>query len=159
MKKFIPKKLCLSVMFFLSFGISNTLAQSNSATAKSAAEGDTVWVVVNHVKPDKKAQFERFVYEIFWPSAKKLDSKAQRAFDHTRILNAAGPEEDGTYTYVFLMDPLISGEDYQIENALKKMYPKEEAAEYMRLFKETLARESEVYILTQSKYMKMTTKK
>ncbi|SIT93533.1 hypothetical protein SAMN05444128_3054 [Pontibacter indicus] len=114
--------------------------------------GDTVWVVINHVKPDKREQFERFVYEIFWPASSKLDEKAQRAFKHTRVLNPVAPEEDGTYTYVFLMDPLISGEEYWIDGLLKKMYPTKQAEEYYKLFLDALAREGETYRTLQSKY-------
>lgn len=111
-----------------------------------------MWVVVNHVKPDKRAQFERFVYEIFWPAASKLDTRAQRTFNHTRILNATVPEEDGTYSYIFLMDPLISGEDYWIDSILGKMYSKKEAETYYKLFTESLARDGEHYVVVQSRY-------
>jgi len=30
-----------------------------------ATEGNTVWVLLNHVKPDKCKQFEEFIHEIF----------------------------------------------------------------------------------------------
>ncbi|PRY08844.1 hypothetical protein CLV24_1208 [Pontibacter ummariensis] len=124
----------------------------NAVKHRTAVEGDTVWVVVNHVKPEKREQFERFVYDIFWPAAKKLDPKAQRAFDNTRILNPAVAEADGTFTYVFLMDPLISGEDYWIDSLLGKMFPEKEAEEYYRLFRDALARDGEHYAFVQSRY-------
>jgi hypothetical protein len=101
--------------------------------------------VINHVKYDKKAQFEQLVYEIFRPSASNLNQKAQRAFDSTRVLNPAQPEEDGTFTNMFLMDPPISGEDYWIDNILEKMYPKAQAEEYYMLFQESLARERTIH--------------
>ena len=48
-------------------------------------ENDTVWVIVNPVKADKRAQFEKFINEVFWPGAKKLSAKEQQVFNQTRV--------------------------------------------------------------------------
>ncbi|AKD03673.1 hypothetical protein POKO110462_02440 [Pontibacter korlensis] len=146
----IAKATVLSVVLALCL---HSQALSRNAQQQPVASGDTVWVVVNHVKPDIREQFERFVYETFWPASKKLNSNAQRAFNHTRVLNPVGPEEDGTYTYVFLMDPVISGEDYHIDSLLRKMYSEQEANAYYKQFEETLARGGEVYVVVQSQLL------
>lgn len=57
-----------------------------------ANEGDTVWVIVNHIKADKRQDFERFVHEIFWPMAKKLKAEDQRLFRQTRVLHPVAAE-------------------------------------------------------------------
>ena len=62
------KKIILVVMI-----ISGVLhAQTVSATgAIEAASGDPIWVILNHVKADKRAQFEKFVYEVLLPALEK----------------------------------------------------------------------------------------
>ena len=128
-----------------------TYAQSTQNTRANAAEGDSVWVIVNHVKPDKREQFEQFVHEVFWPSAQQLSPEEQRAFSSTRILHPVGPEADGTYSYIFFIDPIIQGFNYGIIDNLEKMYPKEKAAEYDRMFSETMAREQTQYRVVQGR--------
>ena len=130
-----------------------TNAFSQSATPRQAAtEGDTVWVVVNYVKPDKKEQFEKFVHEILWPPHTKLSETEKRMFRQTRVLHGAAPQEDGTYTYIFMMDPVISGANYSIEDILRKIYPEAKAAEYFKLYEESLARDYHMYTLVQSRH-------
>ena len=117
-----------------------------------ATEGNTVWVLLNHVKPDKRKQFEKFIHEIFWPEAEKLEPADQQVFGQTRVLHPVESNEDGTYTYVFLMDPLITDADYSILNYLKKMYDEEKANEYYKMFTESLNRPQEGYKVIQSQY-------
>ena len=33
-----------------------------------ASPGESMWVILNHVKADKRQQFEKFVYEILMPA-------------------------------------------------------------------------------------------
>jgi hypothetical protein len=51
-----------------------------------AAEGEEVRVVVNTIKADKREQFEKFVFEIFWPLGKKVTGVERKAFIATRVL-------------------------------------------------------------------------
>jgi hypothetical protein len=117
-----------------------------------AAAGDTVWVIVNYVKADKRAQFERFCSEQFWPLARKLNPADQRAFRQTRVLNAVRAEADGTYAYVFIMDPKIPRQNYSIEAFLKKMYAKEQAAAYYKQFTDCLANDGKQYLTVQTRF-------
>ncbi|GAB3869918.1 hypothetical protein GCM10028824_17760 [Hymenobacter segetis] len=117
-----------------------------------ATTGDTVWVIVNSVKPDKRAQYERFVNELFWPLAAKMSATDQRTFRQTRVLNAYRPETDGTYSYMFIMDPVLHGHSYDILKLLEKGYGKTKAAEYNKLFTESLARPQKQYAVVQSRF-------
>lgn len=136
----------------------NAQTTSASASNKRAAmrpmanEGDSVWVIINHIKADKRQQFEKFVHEIFWPMAKKLTSEEQRVFRQTRVLHSVKPEEDGTYSYLFIMDPVVPGADYDIENLLKKMYDEQKATEYMKMLNETEASGQTGYRMLQSRH-------
>jgi hypothetical protein len=112
-----------------------------------AAEGERMWVLLNHVKADKREQQERFVHHILMPAAKQVALSALR---HTRFLHPAEQNEDGTYTYAFLMDPLIEGADYDILSLLQKAYGKDKAEKYIVLWNESLASPQVGYHLVQS---------
>ena len=127
------------------------VADSKSGPLR-AAEGDSVWVFVNHIKADKREQFERFVHEIFWDSASRLSEPEQLVFRQTRVLHPNQPEKDGTYSYIFIMDPVIPGGDYSIESLTKKIYGDQKAKEYLAMLEETNAREQTGYIMVQSRH-------
>ena len=112
-----------------------------------AAEGEQMWVVLNHVKADKWEQHEHFVHNILMPAAEKVDPAA---FRHTRFLHPAEQNEDGTYTSVWLMDPVIEGADYDILSLLKKAYGEDKAEEYVQLWNESLVSPQVGYVLIQS---------
>ena len=117
-----------------------------------AVAGDTVWVIVNHVKADKRAQFERFCTELFWPGAARLSVAEQRVFRQTRVLNAARPDADGTYAYLFIMDPVLRGASYDISAYLKEMYGSEKATTYDQLRLACLARQPDQYRSVQTRF-------
>lgn len=121
-------------------------------TPPRAVAGDTVWVIVNHVKPDQRSQFERFVEDVFWGTASRLGAHEQRAFRQTRVLYPTAPEEDGTYAYLFVMDPLIPGMNYSIYDFLVTMYGEADAAKHYRAFEATLAEPFRQYLSVQSAY-------
>ena len=117
-----------------------------------ATQGDTVWVLLNHIKPDKRQQFEKFINEIFWPKAKTLTPDDLQAFRQTRVLHPAKMNEDSTYTYVFLMDPVIPDKNYSILDFLNKMYGEDEAKKYYRMWKDCYDSPQVGYVLIQSQY-------
>ena len=112
-----------------------------------AAEGEKIWVLLNHIKADKLEQHKRFVHDILMPAAEKVDPAA---FRHTRYLHPAEPNEDGTFTSVFLMDPLLEGADYTFLGLLTKAYGEEQAKEYIKLWEEAEASPQVGYSLIQA---------
>lgn len=147
--------MCITVSFSKNAGgqvtgTSPSVKQKNLSARKTATEGEKVWVIINHIKADKRQQFEKFIHEIFWPMAAKLGWQDQQVFRQTRVLHPTKAEEDGTYSYIFIMDPIIEGGDYDIDNLLKKMYGPEKAAEYGKMFDETKSREQTQYLVRQS---------
>jgi hypothetical protein len=147
-----PGALTALVIFAFGLLLGTGAAAQQAPPRAMASTGQTVWVIVNPVKADKRAQFERFVNEIFWPSAAKMSAADQQAFRHTRVLNPTKPQPDGTYAYLFIMDPVLKGVSYSIVPLLKKAYGDAKAAEYNKLFTESLAGEQITYVSTQSKY-------
>lgn len=130
---------------------SGDATQSNATAYQAARPGDSVWIFINHVKPDKRAQFEKFVHEVFWPMAQKLNKSEHRYFEKTRVLSPVAPEADGTYSYLFIMDPVLPGSSYELEPYLKKMFG-DKWQEYGTMFGETQAREQTAYRVVQDKY-------
>lgn len=116
-----------------------------------AHSGETVWVCLDPIKKDKRAQYERFLHEIFWPGASKLSPAEQKVFQQTRILHPTKAESDGSYAYFFVMDPVLKGGDYDIPSLLTKMYGKAKATEYAKLYDTAHARPQVCYVTTQSK--------
>ena len=112
-----------------------------------AMHGEGVWVLLNHVKADKLEQHKRFVHDILMPAAEKVEPAA---FRHTRFLLPEEPNEDGTFTSVFLMDPLIEGADYSFEGLLTKAYGEEHTKEYLKLWEDAAAGPQIGYVLTQA---------
>ena len=127
-------------------------SQTATAARQMAREGEKVWVIINHIKPDKREQFEKFIHETFWPMANKLSTEEQRLFRQTRVLHPTKAEADGTYSYIFLMDPLVEGANYEIEAMLIKMYGEQQGKAHSRTLDETFARNPTDYLVTQSRY-------
>lgn len=117
-----------------------------------AKPGEEVTVWGYPVKADKRKQYEHFVHDIFWPGAAKLSASGQRVFKQTRVMHPIKANADGSYTYLFIMDPYIKGEDYDIESLVKKMYGPKQGAAYYKLFDGAIVQGKDVgYRMTQSK--------
>lgn len=106
---------------------------NNPAPIARAGKDNPVWVILNHVKPDKLQQFEdfnlnylRLAGEEFFPDMSKT----------VRFLKSEKPNADGTFTYFFLMDPVMKGADYDMGPVLEAKYGKEKADEYYKMFQE-----------------------
>ncbi|MGE5432538.1 MAG: hypothetical protein ACM3QX_15755 [Syntrophomonadaceae bacterium] len=143
-----------ALLAFIITGISfpGGLKERKTAVLKRAIKNETVWVLLNHIKPDKRQQFEKFIHEIFWPASRRLSKTDQQLFDQTRVLHPTQKDEDGTYTYVFIMDPVVKGGDYSIEKLLVKEFGKEKGEEYIKMFNECLAAEQTGWVLIQSEF-------
>lgn len=128
-----------------------SFGQTKPAARPMAKSGETVWVCLDPIKKDKRAQYERFLHEIFWAGMSKLSPADQKLMRQTRILHPIKAEADGTYSYFFVMDPVVKGGNYDIERMLTKMYGKDKATEYLKLSSTAHAREQVCYYLTQSK--------
>ncbi len=112
-----------------------------------AVDGEKTWVLLNHVKPDRRKEFERFMHEIIKQIAVRSEP---HVLNRTRILHPTEPNEDGTYTYIFLADPFVPDGEYNIEKLLSLAYSPEEADELSKLFYESLASDQVGYEVIQT---------
>jgi hypothetical protein len=112
-----------------------------------ALDGEKMWVLLNHVKPDRRKEFEHFMHEII----KQIGVRSEpHVLNRTRILHPTEPNEDGTYTYIFLMDPVVEDGEYSFEKLLSLAYSPEEAGELIKLFNESLVSNQVGYEMTQT---------
>lgn len=126
------------------------LATKNpSATAQTAAQtGENVWVIVNYIKESNKADYEKWMTEVFFaPMKTTQDPVLKKQYTATRWLTPANQNEDKTWTYVFLMDPVVPNGDYDIENYLVKTYGAEKGKAYMKQFEGFMAKEGQMHVL------------
>ena len=112
-----------------------------------AVDGEKMQVLLNHVKPDRRKEFEHFMHEIIKQIAVRSEL---HVLNQTRILHPSGPNADGSYTYIFLMDPVVPDGEYGFEKLLLLAYSPEEAEELIKLFSESLVSPQVEYEVTQT---------
>ena len=134
----LKRTITFAVAFILCTGL---YAQNNSNISSVAAPGDPMWVILNHVKADKRAQFEKFVYEILLPALEenaKNDSKTRNLIEQTRMLEPRRANKDSSYTYIWLMDPIVKDADYSYPGILSRDHSPEETKKYISMNNECL---------------------
>jgi len=135
----LKRIISFAVAFIFCAGL---YAQDNSNISKVvASSGDPMWVILNHVKADKRQQFEKFVYEILLPALEenaKNDSITRNLIEHTRMLEPRFANKDSSYTYIWLMDPLVKDAIYSYPGILKRVYSPEETKKYISMNYECL---------------------
>ena len=115
-----------------------------------AGEGETVTVVLNRIKADKVQQFEDFNFKYLEPA---IAEYAPRSRNTVRALRPNEANEDGTFTYFYLLDPADSPDGYGMGTFLTAKFGKEKSNEYMGLFKDCLVDgNQEIYMTEQTSW-------
>lgn len=112
-----------------------------------AHKGEDVWVLLNHIRAEKREAFEHFLHSILMPAAAHIQPDV---YNKTRILHPSLPNKDGTYTYILLMDPVVLDGEYNIENILREFYKPDVVKEYMKIWEEAQALPQVEYDMTQA---------
>lgn len=112
---------------------------SNMPSPRIAAQQDqSVWVAAYRVKADKRAAFEDFVRTKLYPSIDRTKPELDMVAKQTRLVIPTEPEKDGSYRYMFIMDPVVEGADYTIENFIISKHGQKKGKEILKGFDETL---------------------
>lgn len=98
-----------------------------------ARQGEDMWIVLHHIRAEKCGEFEHFLHAVLMPAVAHV---APEVYNKTRILHPTMPNKDGSYTFVFLMDPLVPDGEYGIENILHEFYKPEIAKGYIKFWEE-----------------------
>ena len=134
----LKRTISFAVAFVLCTGL---YAQDNSNISSGAASGDPMWVILNHVKADKRAQFEKYVYEVLLPALEKnaeSDPISRNIIEQTRMLEPRRANKDSSYTYIWLMDPIVKDADYSYPGILNRVHSPEETEKYISMQLECL---------------------
>lgn len=79
---------------------------SQGGPAYAAREGDSVVVLIHKVRPDKRAEYERFMTEVWFPRALKFGAThpefGAALARRWRLVGTEPGERDSLYTYMFL---------------------------------------------------------
>lgn len=118
-----------------------------------ASDGQPVAIWITHVKADRRADFEALI-EKFWKSGEaafrsgKMNNEMRAAFRGVRMLYPQAPEQDGTYTYVFLVDPYLPGANYEMLDFWRLSYPEDEAQKLDEQMGEMMAApQGQIYVI------------
>lgn len=112
-----------------------------------ARAGERVWIRLNRVKADQREAFEHLVTQVLRPAVEQL---APEAAQRVRLLIPREADDDGNYIYVFLMDPVVDGVDYEMRPALRQFYGEEQGDAYLAQLNATVAGPQSGYDLTQA---------
>ena len=117
----------------LIFGCAPNISNSQAIKAKS---GEETMIVLNHIKFDKKEEFNSillnevmpayYAYEDSSAEKNKLNDKAAKSM---RILLPSNINQDSTWTFIMFADPFYEGALYNIGPPLNQKYGEEGAKE------------------------------
>ena len=136
--------------FLLSFFILFSVTQTRVTAQNPAPNDGQIWVIVSYVKEDSKAEYEKWMTEIFFaPMKTTQDPVLKKQYQAMRWLTPVQQSEDKTWTYVFLLDPAIPDADYDIEHYLVKTYGEAKGKTYLQQYEGFMALAGQIHFLKQ----------
>ena len=132
-------------------------AMAQSAAQARAGVDEVAWVVLNHIKYDKKEQFNDVlsnevmtaVREYRDPDDEKHALNLQ-ANNTLRVLRPAAMNKDSTWTLIFMADPYIEGANYNIGRPLRQKYGEDGAEEVFGRWSECFNSGQLIYMVNQT---------
>jgi ketosteroid isomerase-like protein len=104
---------------------------NNPAPVKRASANDTVMMVINNIKADKVVQFEDYLSNYLRPASAEYSAQLNNT---VRTQKSLDPNKDGSFTYIFFMDPMNTSFNYDMSAPLIAKYGDEKAAEYLKMY-------------------------
>ena len=99
-------------------------------------EGDAA-IVILLIKPDKAADFEAVVAKYKESFAKSDNPKRKEQLAGLTVLKSTAPMAGNT-AYIFRVDPVLKGEEYDITRVITEVFPVEVQALYQK-YKDSFA--------------------
>jgi len=142
----------LLAAILLSWTFSSLTAQESLQKSQAKA-GEKVWVIVLTVKNEHKANFEKWINEVMYPLLRNSkDKMRQDQLKSVRWLKPASQNTDQTWTYAWIMDPVVTGADYDLTVLLNQGYGEEKGKKHWEAYLSFLAKEPEQISLIQTNY-------
>ena len=111
------------MIFVATLMLSSLCVKAQTKEQTRAQEGQIVWVIINVIKDESKADYLAWMNATFLPAiSQSTDVLVQQQYKSTRWLEPKKQNADKTWTYSFIMDPVVPNANYDIEWLLKKTY-------------------------------------
>lgn len=116
-----------------------------------AREGDAVMLIVSSIKNDSKAAYEQFMEDKFFNLIRRsnLDGMDDQ-YRQTRWLGPARQNEDGSWTYAFIMDPLVDNGNYNFMPLFTEFYSERESMAMMKEYESFFTAPPQFHMLVQT---------
>ena len=145
-------KLNVLIIFAIIFitGCASNISNGQNVKAKS---GEKTMIVLNHIKFDKKKEFNDILFTEVMPAYYAYkDSSAEKnklndmAAKSMRILLPSNMNEDSTWTFIMFADPIYDGALYTIGKPLYQKYGEEGAKEVFARWNDCFASRQVLYL-------------
>jgi hypothetical protein len=147
----IALRLLLAVLIAIAALPKDALGQSRLDVR--AKEGENVYVIINQVKDEYRQDYEKFMKDVFFDAlANSNNELTQQAFRSARWLIPDKQNEDKSWTYIFIIDPVVEHASYSIDNLFREKYSEEETKHLMDRYGSFMVGSEQFYSLRQSKY-------
>jgi len=147
----MKKKILIITLSFMAYScalpvsIGNRVIEDSEATNETNGSvyqsNGTTMMAINHILPAKSASFEMMNKTIILPAFKRNDIDV---YNSLQFLSPEGPNEDGTYTFVYVAKPYLEDRNYDILDILIAEYGRPRAEEYFDIWLNCFAYEQEV---------------
>ena len=125
----------------------------------SAKNGDSVMIVGNNIKFEKKQEFDDILFNEVMPAVLEYrdpdDEKHklnEKSFDTWRIFRPTEMNDDSTWTFIVMADPFVDGSNYLITNPLIQKYGEKGADEVFERWSNCFKGGQSVFVVQQSEY-------
>src|SRR5215813_9690450 len=134
------------IVFGLVVGaLSATTAFAQAAPAAAAQAAPTArlfasdaGMVLNFIKPDKTADFEAVMGKLKEALAKSEKPERKQQAAGWKVFKSPDPA-GANLLYVFVIDPVVKGADYQVSNIIAEAFPPAEANDILKKYADAFA--------------------
>ena len=134
-------KFLFALFFLLGIATTSGFAQNTPQT------DEKIWIVTLQIKEASKADFEKWMTDIFWtPMKNNQDPILKKQYAASRWLCPVRLNEDKIWTYAFFIEPVIKGADYDIAHYLVNTYGEEKGNTYLKQYDGFMAGTGQVLV-------------
>lgn len=134
--------------------IQNLQQWSSMDKKKMRAQHDQqVLIVVVKVKNESKEAFEKWIKDVLYAALYSSESDMKKAqLNATRWLEPARQNKDSSWTYSWIMDPIIPNTNYDIPAFLNEAYGEKKGKDHWGTYLSFMAESPQSILLTQTDY-------
>lgn len=119
--------------------------------ATRAKTDEQILMVIVKIKNKSKGEFETWIKDVLYSALNNSESEMKKAqLKATRWLEPVGQNKDSTWTYSWIMDPIIPNTNYDIPVFLNKEYGEEIGKKHWDTYLTFMAEEPQAIVLRQT---------